>query len=47
MGPEIGRYLGQQIVGMIILAFVVGGVIGVGGWLLIGWIASHITIGWS
>lgn len=46
MGPELGRYFAQQFAMLIIAAFIVGGIVFLGGWWLASFLIEHITIGW-
>jgi hypothetical protein len=47
MGPGFGRGMADAIVAFIIVTFIVGAVVGVGGYFLISWIVSHVSISWS
>ncbi len=42
----MGDYIGRAIATMIIVAFVAGAGLSVGGYFLISWLAAHLTLGW-
>jgi hypothetical protein len=46
-GYDLGRAVGAQIIGLILVAFAVGGILALGGYLFLSWLVAHITIGWA
>ena len=46
MGSDLGQAVANMIAGLIIVALLVGGVMGLGGYFLISWLSAHLTIGW-
>jgi hypothetical protein len=43
---DIGQAVAHAIAGIIILGFLAGGVVFLGGYFLISWLAAHLTLGW-
>lgn len=43
-GYDIGRAVGAQIVGLILMAFAAGGLIALLGYLAVGWVVTHVSI---
>lgn len=46
-GYDIGRAVGAQIVGLILIAFSVGGLLALSGYFAISWLISHVSISFS
>ena len=46
-GSSLGRAIAGGIMGLIVAAFVAGGVVFTGGYFLIAWIARHLSWSWS
>lgn len=46
MGEALGRYMAGVIVTAIIVAFVIGAALALGGWFGLSWLFSHVTVGW-
>lgn len=42
-----GKAIGDAIVGAIVAAFIVGGVVAIGLWNLVAWLIHHVHLGWS
>lgn len=46
-GYDLGQAMAATIGGLIVIAFVAGGALALGGYLLISWLAANVTIGWA
>ncbi len=46
-GSSYARGIGSAIVALIIAAIVGGGLVFLGGYFLLSWLASHISFSWS
>lgn len=46
LGPELGRYVGRQIVALVLIAFVIGGLVIGGGGFAGWWIVNHLIVTW-
>ena len=45
-GSDLGQAVASMIAGLVIVALIVGAVVSLGGYFLVSWLASHLTIGW-
>jgi hypothetical protein len=43
----IGKAMGEMIIGLIVIAFVVGGGVVLGLYFLISWLIHHVHIAWG
>lgn len=46
-GSDITRGVASGIAMLVIIAFVTGGALAIGGYFLISWLVSHVSIGWA
>lgn len=44
---DYGKAFGDAIMGMVVIAFLLGGALFLGGFFLLRWLLSHLTVGWS
>lgn len=46
-GSDLGRGIASGIAMLVVVAFVAGGALAIGGYFLISWLVSHVSVGWA